>query len=557
VGSVLLIGHSHEGRAIAASALGLPLLLSIELFGERQGWGRSGRLAWGLLCIGLLGLYVFLSPSKFDEGEGIRFVILDIAVHMLVAVVVFIGRGRENGFWQFNQRLFIGIGTAFLYSTTLTIGIELALASVDHLFAIDITPDAYTDVAIVIFGIFNTWFFLGIVPRDFDALELAHDYPKGLKFFSQFVLLPLVTLYLLILYLYSAKILLEWRWPNGWVSSLVLGYAVAGILSLLLLHPVRNAEGNRWIGIFSRWFYAALLPMIFLLIFAIWRRISVYGFTERRYLVAILAYWLAGVSAYFLFGRRKRIEVVPATLCILGLVISYGPWGAHAVSVADQTRLVVRMLRDNGILVGGKFHRAADTMNVEMKQRITSVLTYLDNRGALAKVTALGGMKDGNIDAWALADTLGVNPYNRPDGADFGSSLTFEIDVPEVTSVAGYDYLFQFVESRPIARDGKDFRLDDGESVRAVLDSAGRELRLGTSSDTLRFPLDSLLALLKPSSGQDVKSDTSARPVPLILEGRSGRWKARVMIDRLDAVRDTAGSPHPTVMRATIVIGRR
>jgi hypothetical protein len=64
--------------------------------------------------------------------------------------------------------------------------------------------------------------FLAGFPRDFSNPATISDYPQGLKIMTQYVLLPLVTLYLLILYAYLAKVIFTAHWPSGWVAYLVL-----------------------------------------------------------------------------------------------------------------------------------------------------------------------------------------------------------------------------------------------------------------------------------------------------------------------------------------------
>ena len=51
------------------------------------------------------------------------------------------------------------------------------------------------------------------------------------------VVLTMPAFLILILIAYEIKIIIEWQWPTGWVSELILWYSVVGILSLLLLHP--------------------------------------------------------------------------------------------------------------------------------------------------------------------------------------------------------------------------------------------------------------------------------------------------------------------------------
>src|SRR3546814_3285549 len=46
----------------------------------------------------------------------------------------------------------------------------------------------------------------------------------------------------------------------GWVSNLIIAFAVAGVLSLLLVFPVRHSTGNKWILWYGKVFHWILLP---------------------------------------------------------------------------------------------------------------------------------------------------------------------------------------------------------------------------------------------------------------------------------------------------------
>jgi hypothetical protein len=115
-----------------------------------------------------------------------------------------------------------------------------------QLFQVDIKDKYYFDLFIIISGIFNTWFFLSGVPENLPSLEDETSYPKGLKIFTIYVLLPLVCIYLVILYAYAGKILITTQWPVGWVAYLVIAFSIFGILSFLLIYPL--AKMNRKSG---------------------------------------------------------------------------------------------------------------------------------------------------------------------------------------------------------------------------------------------------------------------------------------------------------------------
>ena len=102
----------------------------------------------------------------------------------------------------------------------LYIGISLALLAVERLFSVNVRSEVYEDCSWILGGIFSVWFFLAGFPKTYDSPDVITDYPKGLKIFTQYVLLVLVTVYLLILYAYMFKIILpgigRWVGLPGW-----------------------------------------------------------------------------------------------------------------------------------------------------------------------------------------------------------------------------------------------------------------------------------------------------------------------------------------------------
>src|ERR1019366_3951409 len=185
------------------------------------------------------------------------------------------------------------------------------------------------------------------------------------------------SIYLLILYAYMFKIIITAQWPVGWVSYLVIGFSIGGILSLLLIYPVRNDENNKWILIFSRFFYFALFPLIILLFLAVKRRVNDYGITEQRYFILILALWLLFIAVYFLLSKSKNIKLIPVSLCILTVAASFGPWGAFNVSLASQENHLKSLLNKYSMLDKGKIVKAKDTIAFKDHKQISSIIDYL------------------------------------------------------------------------------------------------------------------------------------------------------------------------------------
>jgi hypothetical protein len=389
-------------NVFVASTLGIALCAAGVFAAERTGSGRGRTLAIQALLAVLVVGYGFTLPTDIYSPPhlfGIRHWLLLLAVHLLVAFAPFTRRGETQAFWQFNKALFLRLLIAALYTGVLQLGLSIALAATNHLFELHIAEERYLQLWIVLLGVFNTWFFFSGVPTRLDELETDTSYPRGLKLFTQYVLLPLVVVYLVILYAYVVKIGVTWDWPKGWVANLVLGFSVTGVFSLLLIHPLIHRGEEGWILRFSRWFYIAELPLVMVLLLAIGRRVQEYGMTENRYFVVLMGLWLGVMTVYFLLRRGASIKVIPASLCALAILSSFGPWGAFNVSERSQMRRLEATLTATGILVDGKIKpytedvaQETDGTPAEMQvvpdrpareisdaevQKISSAVTYL------------------------------------------------------------------------------------------------------------------------------------------------------------------------------------
>ena len=375
---------------LSAGALGLPLTLALTLAAERYQWPAGRRWAAQAGVLALLVGWVALAPALPGLVWGLRLAVLLLGLHLLVAAAPYLGELRReadtSGFWRYNETLFLRLLTAGLYSGVLFAGCALALVAVRELFGWYTDSDVFGYLFVVLGALFNTWFFLAGVPRDFAALEQDTPYPKGLKVFTQFVLLPLVVLYFGILYAYLVRILVQWQLPEGLVSLLILALAVAGIFALLLIHPLRHNPENTWIRTFARWFYRALFPLLGLLAVAIGTRIRAYGLTEERYFVVLLAVWLLGVALYFLWRRGQGIIWIPVTLAALAFASAAGPWGAFAMAERSQLRQLRELASQYNLLKNGHFDGAAarvPNLPRPVRGRLASLFNFFSSRDAL------------------------------------------------------------------------------------------------------------------------------------------------------------------------------
>ncbi|RZK79611.1 MAG: DUF4153 domain-containing protein [Pedobacter sp.] len=365
-------------RILMTAAIGMPLSLAGYFFLTVQQIHRKKRL--GLVVVFfviILTLLFCLNPEQYPE-HIVQFILMLVAVHLLVSFAPFTNNGDTLAFWQFNKILFIRLITGLLYCTVLSAGLSAAFGVVDSIFGINLNWNYLHYAFIIIFGIVNTLFFLNGLPA--NPLETRTDvpYPKSLAFFSRYILVPLASIYLVILLAYEIKILIQWELPKGLVSSLILGYSAIGLLAILLVYPIQDNKDNTWIKAFRRYFFLFLLPLVFLLLLAVTTRINSYGVTQYRYFIIAIAAWLLFLIGYFLLYQSPSIKAIPISLFILIMLITFGPQSAISVSLRSQLNVLHDLFKKEELLVNDKLIPIKENAtNSYSAIRMASTLDYL------------------------------------------------------------------------------------------------------------------------------------------------------------------------------------
>lgn len=436
--------HRHAAEKFLATALlGFPLFVSLALFVERRGWPRDKAAFYNVLLAILLIAYHFSLPEVLATGDRVRFALHGIAAVLLVSLVPFPGRGGVNGIWLYSRALAVrALLVAFLTQTVFA-GVAAALSGIDYLFGISLPDSLYLSLwgVVSVFG--GAVVFLRGVPERPWELDAVADYPRRLLLFNRFILVPLVALYLVILYLYAGKIIVQARWPQGGVAGFVLGFSGAGILAYLLVSPARDKAEGRLVPLFMRWFFPLVLPLTVLLFLSVWRRIAEYGVTESRYFGVLAAIWLAGMSIYFAVGRTTNIKAIPASLVLLALLSSFGPWGAAGVSQWSQAGRLERLLARNGLLAEGRVRKAPRPVSVEDEAEISRAVRFLADRRGLGAIAPWFGADLRGAAPEDVVGRLGLRytPYYARKGGETGERLySFVSDRTSPLGVAGYDY---------------------------------------------------------------------------------------------------------------------
>lgn len=493
-----------------AAILGFPLLAGLALMSEKKKWSTSATYGSQIAGVVLAVLYALTVPTQLNDApvsHALRLVFLSVGLVLFAFVGPYLRSDNVIGFWQYCKTLLTRLAMAFLYGVVLWVGLAIALAALDNLFGVDVPGRRYAELWVFIQGVFTPWFFLAGIPEDLESLDTSIGYPKSLKLFSQYILFPLVLVYFVILYAYLAKILAAWDWPQGWVSRLILGFIGTGLGWMILMNPIRDQIENRWIKTASRWFFLIIVPLVVMLFLAVWRRISEYGITEGRYVAIVLGMWLCVIVPYFVISKKKNIIVIPATLALASFIVSFGPWGALAVSEQSQIFRLKGMLEKNNILVHGAVQSRHDSVSIADRRQISSILAYLSEFhgfGGIQSWFAESLKKDTVVSSpiyrepSAVASLMGIE-YVRVWQNPGGGYIILNADRERPRDIGGYD---QMLRSQRLFKDN-DQGLQEGD-VRYHMDAGMFVLVFAVKQPDGVF--DSLRVDFQPTVRQLVKS---------------------------------------------------
>ncbi len=430
-------------KIFMVSVLAMPFLVAAQIFGESRNWEKSK--IWVLLTVvaGFLSIYFWMldpQAKNFEEIQMPRYFALLAVAHLAVTFTPFLHRREPTAdFWEFNKQIFANWLTGFALGAVIFLGLAGAIAAVDNLFELHISENNYARLFFLVAGIFHPSYFLSLFPTDFEFDETENLFPTIFKNLCKFILIPIIGLYFLILYAFSAKILFTWQLPTGWVSSLVLGFAVVGILTWLLNFMLPKTDGGTIVNRFKKWFWWILLPMIFLLFVAVAHRILEYGITEPRFFVAHLGAWLLLCAVFFVFIKSEDIKFIPLSLAAFLLVGVFGPFSAFESAKRSQKKELQKLLEKNGLWENGKAKPGDTTLENKDSWKIKSALRFFEKRGTFAEIKNMFPENLDSADVNQICDFLKIWTYdNHPNNVYISSQGKY----PSIIDIDGYSKVY-------------------------------------------------------------------------------------------------------------------
>lgn len=319
---------------IAASMIALSVSLVQE---SRKKFSVLPHIIAGTIWLAIsIALVLYFPKNSNDIGRtyvGITYLFIYTTVFLSLFVAPFFKQKDENGFWIFLMKSIKAAVIAIAISVVLLIAIDGLLFGFFNLFDIKVSARPFVYSAIISScTIFPILFFSGIPSID-DCLQETPALNKFQASTNKFLFLPVLSLYIILLYAYIAKIIIQWEMPKGMVSYLVSASMLLMLLRVTLTLPERINPKQSFESKLLKILPAACIPLVILMSVGIIRRISDYGISEDRYYITAINIFYYAIIAILLIDKIKcKSKYITIVFCGMFLILTNGPLSAINVT---------------------------------------------------------------------------------------------------------------------------------------------------------------------------------------------------------------------------------
>ena len=437
----------------------IPLTAALELVREKYFSGKNKWIIRALNAMITLAFIVFYrfyylyevgKELFFDNSEKLLATGIIFFLFFLLAPII----GKKDEEEKYFQSVIVDKAVTVLFSVVLFLGLTVVFLTVDGLSLIKLEGKIYVETWLFVVFVFAMIFFASKLKKVDENLE-EYEIHKVFKFLIYFIIIPLITIYTGILYIYFGKMLITRSWPQGLVSHLILWYTIFSLFIMIMVTPMTKKDPVA--KVFKKYFPFASIPLLALSIVSISKRISQYGVTELRYFIVLLGIWLIFCMVSSIF--KARLSIILISLIAVVYISVFSPVNNRRITIMSQNKRLERILIKHGLLKDGKLVQNSG-LSENKKYEVTDVLNYIlgirDKKEGIENVQPFGksdGKPYTNIDEFKKAVGIDHSWYEYGSGTDDYYAV-FTINEKQqndsynaVEEVNGYEYLVSNITS--------------------------------------------------------------------------------------------------------------
>jgi hypothetical protein len=503
---------SDYTRPIFALILGVFLSAVMTMGFEK----RKRHVMWFLVSQGIVlilaAVYYLFALSGKSGGviDGLRILILCFALLFLFLWIPCIRWKTDFNdlFMTFIKAVFTtGFFTGIIWG-----GITLVLGAVDSLL-FQLPSNLYTHTATWIWIFFAPMLLLSLLPvfseTEADRTRKEHlaKIPAFFRILLSYVLIPLTTLYTVVLLAYLIKTLFGGD-QRDLLRPMILAYCIV----VIALYVLVSGIDNKFAGLFRM-----LAPKLMLLIalYQVIRLICLIpgeGIVYERYFVILFGIYSVTAGILMSVLPVKKNVILTIVLTGFAIVSVTPPIDAFSVSTDSQLGMMNHVLTANSMLKDGKIVPDSN-LSEKDKETVINAMQYLYNMDELGQVSGVSDTFNYYSD---FEKTFGFAPYAAADAVETNSvNLVRDTAVP--VEIGSYEYMVSAQGgSGQTDKQGTIVSTitDHGKEYTVVLVSGSEpydlEIKDGNSRVILTVSLSDFIDQMEPYANADNKQAVSS-----------------------------------------------
>lgn len=342
-------------------------------------------LLHGATIVFSIGYYYFMTNDEITQSMVVHLFVISFA---LFAGYLYVpSANNEVNFGDVALSHFKAAFTAILYGVVLFLGFIAIFGAIDILLY-DLDTKIYAHTANIAFVFFTPVYYLSLLPKfnskdeeDIKKNEAAFNYPRVLEILVSFIIIPLISIFSVVLIIYFIKILITGVWPVGQVGPMVLAYSAVGYFIYIL----GSNLGNNFSRLYRKIFPIILIPLVAMQLVSSYIRVEAYGITESRYYVILFGVFSIVTALMLIFRKKKNTNLIVLLSAIFAILSIIPPIDAFTVSKNSQENRLEEILIRNNMLVDNEIIPKENVTN-EDKHEITNISDYLARMGYLKDI---------------------------------------------------------------------------------------------------------------------------------------------------------------------------
>ena len=449
-------------------------MLYEKYFYKQNRWLVRGIYSAITFVISIIFFVEYLRTNDYYNIYYFTLIPISIVLFLLIPIL----KKKENK-EKYLQSVFSNFVITGIFAAVLWIGVEIILTTVNYLF-FNSGDSLFFRLTMYSFWfiteVFGVSLFLSLLKKPDDNIE-NYEFPFIFNLLIKFVIIPLITIYTGVLYIYMARVIISMHLPKGLISHLVLWYTVFSVFVIILITPF--TQKDKFFENFKKYFPYFSIPLIFASLFAVFQRTYQYGITENRYYVLISIFWL--FFCMILYIRKMNITGIFISLIVCLVISVYSPLSAKNVSNFSQSQRLKRMLVKYGALKDGKISKITQKLTNRQGSQIHTTIQYISDNSTIAKLnfknekgevySTLGDLEKGLDvkESWKDYSIYYSEDEDR-EKDDEHKVVTYKIKNSEnaeiISDIAGYD---NFISYKNVYNEDSTNQENESEKYKIIL----------------------------------------------------------------------------------------